>query len=173
MDDSPLDANDVVRLIDQHPLRDFSAHSLQDADSVAIALARKSLLTKLELERSDLTDDGLRLLPLEQLETLHVNGTHVTPAGLNELRRCCNLETLIIDGTQFDETVVAALTELPALQDVDLIGEDINDENIHLIAALQHLQSLYLDETSVTDSKIEDLRQSMPGTVIVDSGSAE
>ena len=163
---STVSTNDALRLIARQPLQNYSARGQRDADTVAAALAGKSRLTVVELAETDLTDAGLRRLPLEQLEALFIEGTLVTTSGLSELRRCRVLTNVSIDAHQFDETVVSILAELPALERVSLVGPGIRDENIMLITGLKKLPYLHLVGTSVTDVGAEKLSDAMPATVI-------
>jgi len=117
---STVTTEDAVRLIARHPLQTYAARGQRDADTIAAALGQCSQLTHLELQESDLTDAGLRRLPLEQLQGLWVDGTLVTAAGLNELSRCRKLTDVSIDGHPLDERAVATLAELPSLERVTL-----------------------------------------------------
>jgi len=163
---STVTTEDAVRIIDRNPLQTYSARGQQDADAIAAALTDKSGLTIVELPDSDLTDDGLKRLPLEQLEGLFVERTRVTPTGLAGLRRCKRLTEISIDGHQIDESVVATLVALPTLERVSLYGPSITDDNIQLIAPLQKLPYLHLRRTTVTTTATETLDAAMPATVI-------
>ena len=151
---STVSTDDALRLIARHPLQTYSARGQQEADSIVAALAGKSRLTAVELAESDLTDAGLRRLPLEQLEALFVDGTLVTTSGLSEVRRCRVLTQVSIDAHQFDQTVVNILAELPALERVSLLGPGISDENVMLIAGLKKLPYLHLVATSVSAARL-------------------
>jgi hypothetical protein len=163
---STVSTKDAVRLIARHPLQTYSARGQQEADAVAAALTHSARLSAVDLEESDLTDSGLQRLPLERLEALYVAGSLVTTAGLADLSRCRNLIHISIDGQQLDETVVATLAGLPALERVRLVGPSIRDENVQLIATLQKLTFLNLQTTAVTEAGAENLTAAMPATVI-------
>ena len=60
-----VSTDDALRLIARHPLQTYSARGQQDADTIAAALAGKSRLTAVEVAVTDLTDTGLRRLPLQ------------------------------------------------------------------------------------------------------------
>ncbi|MFO1096133.1 MAG: hypothetical protein U0992_22930 [Planctomycetaceae bacterium] len=49
-----------------------------------------------------LSDEGLGLLPLEQLENLEVQNSTITADRLRQLSRCRELEDLALDGAQLD-----------------------------------------------------------------------
>jgi hypothetical protein len=86
-----------------------------DTDAVAEAFSTKSTLRKVFLNQSDLTDAGFRRLPLQQLEELGIDETHVTAQALDELHKCSRLEVLALNPTQLTESVVETLASLPEL----------------------------------------------------------
>jgi hypothetical protein len=157
---------DAVGLIRRHPLREYSANRQTGTDAAAAALATRPRLLHVDIGYSDLSDSGLSRLPLEQLESLCINGTKVTASGLGELHRCRKLVALTMGDRQLDSTVVATLTQLPQLESVTLIGREIGDQNIQMIANLQSLPYLHLQSTTVTASGARKLRTAMPACEI-------
>lgn len=155
--DSSFTGDDVAALAVEHPLEQFSAWSVPNMDSVAAALGGVSTLRVLDVCDSDLTDDGFRQLPLEQLNAIDIHGTQVTAAGLLELRRCQELRSLTLDGRQFDADVLEVLENLPHVNGLLMSGRSVTDEDLSLLHGTR-LKFVRLHNTAVTTTGIDELK---------------
>ena len=117
---TPLLGADIASIIEKNPIRSFEAWELKGADHAVRALKNSSTLRNVSLERSDLTDEGLRLIPLEQLTQLRIEHSKITPVGLRELRRCRQLKLLGVDGTQAPSAIAELLAIEPKLAGLSL-----------------------------------------------------
>lgn len=100
IDSTEVSGHQIATLVQHHPIAECMVESAHDADLIASALSNRRRVRSLWLQKSDLTDSGLRQLPLEQLKKLDIGWTYVTAAGLSELQRCRCLEELTVDKRQ-------------------------------------------------------------------------
>jgi hypothetical protein len=160
-----LSASDVVRLMEEHPIKALVALEQSGSDQIAAALAGSDL-KDVDFLDADLTDAGLRQLPLEHLHNLNITGTKVTPPGLAELRRCQQITWIGLDGNQLDESVIAVLAELPSLESLTLVGPGVTDRQLAMLPKVQRLQFLYMQRTSVTQAGLSELDRALPECVV-------
>lgn len=162
---TPLPGADVARLIERHPVENFNAWELKGADDAARALGDCKTVTKVCLQNSDLTDAGLRRLPLEQLTSLEISRAPVTAAGLQDLKRCKQLRSLWIDVDQADGAIAALLRGQGSLGALSLDGPEITDEHLQGLDKLQ-LEVLLLMGDSVSEEAVNKLRTKLPECTI-------
>jgi len=93
----------IARLIQIHPIAALASNHRTASDELAAALAAETELKRVSFLTSDLTDAGLRRLPLEQLLLVGVDQTQVTAAGLSQLTRCHGLQSVSLNGNQLTE----------------------------------------------------------------------
>lgn len=110
-----ISGRQTAKLIQCHSLKECNVAAAQEADLIAEALANQSQVRSVSLSDSDLTDSGLRQLPLEQLRRLEIDGTSVTSAGIAELKRCRQLEHLGVDNRQLGSAYDDLLKRFPNL----------------------------------------------------------
>jgi hypothetical protein len=120
---------------------------VRGADAVLAGLDRLPHLARLELQRSDVTDEGLKhVAACPGLVALDLWSTAVTDAGLARLETLGELETLRLDHCQGITDVglatVARLTTLRALH-LDQC-RSITGKGLARLAALENLETLYL-----------------------------
>lgn len=124
---------ELARLVGRHPLETLYAPGVKGADEIAAVLSVSRSLTELNLRDSDLTDEGLRRLPLEQLRMLNIAGTRVTLDGLRELRQLPAVVQIVLDGRQVNAETVALLEQNPNSYRLWLYGPDVNDETLQML----------------------------------------
>ncbi|MBL8848576.1 MAG: hypothetical protein JNG89_02790 [Planctomycetaceae bacterium] len=155
--DSRLRGPEVARLIERHPIHHLSVENVPDCDAIAQALSASTTLQIASFDDSDLTDAGLRLLPLEDLYVIAVADSQVTPQGLQALARCRELTQIWLDGRQFDESVVDLIRGQEHLTMLFLKGEEITDAHLAWIERM-NLRCVEFTDTSVTPEGIAALR---------------
>jgi hypothetical protein len=160
-----LTGDEVARLVPVHPIELLRLVNVAGTDAVAHELRDSTTLRLTSFDDSDLSDAGLRELPLERIETLFVNGTEVTITGLQELRRAENLWGLVLDGGQFNDGALAVVKDLPKLRNLGLQGADVTDEHLLRARGIK-LEKLHLEGTSVTPEAIEALKAALPGCAV-------
>ncbi|MBL8848577.1 MAG: hypothetical protein JNG89_02795 [Planctomycetaceae bacterium] len=160
-----LTGDEVARLVPAHPIELLRLTKVTGTDAVAHALRESTTLRLTSFDDSDLSDTGLRELPLERIETLFVNGTEVSTTGLQELRRAERLWCLLLDGGQFNAESVEIVKRLPKLRILGLNGAAVTDEHLQLIHGL-NLEKIHLENTTVTPAGIASLKQALPSCVV-------
>lgn len=157
----PVTRTEYSQLFTQHPIEDLTYTGVEGADEVATALNRCQRLRRVEFSRSDLSDEGFRALPLEELTELGIAYTELTPVGLNDFKRCRQLTSLSLDGKQLDIVVPELLAMKKTLDTLDLYGPGIEDRHL---APLYELKPtiLYLTDTNVSEKAVEELQRRLP-----------
>jgi hypothetical protein len=107
-----------------------------------------------------MTDAGLReLKDLENLASLDLSGSKVTDAGLRALVHSKHLQALTLSKTAVTLAGVSQLTELKQLQTLDLGNTSVGDTGINALASLRQLKWLSLGYTRVSDAGLKGLAQ--------------
>lgn len=161
---SPLSGRELARLVQKHSLKQLTTSFLADSDLVAVALSDSKSLRCAGFGDSDLTDAGLRTLPLENLNVVDVGNSAVTPDGLQELNRCRQLNALWLDGRQFDDSI-ADILHKKQVHYLSLEGESVTDEDLRLVARMD-IRRIELAGTSVTQDGVADLQVALPNCQI-------
>jgi hypothetical protein len=156
----------LARLIAAHPLEVVVLRAEDVGEETVAALADCRKLFMLEVRASPLDDKQFARLPLDQLEELRVDDTHVTAAGLQELRRAGKLVVLTLDGRQFEDAAAEILHGLPALKQLELTGEAVTDDRLARLYGFTTLEVIELRSTSVSSDGVESLQQALPDCVI-------
>jgi hypothetical protein len=163
-DATALSDSCLAELIDQHDLKFFAVRGTNAGDEVAAALGRKTGLKIVLMQRSQLTDSGLSLLPLESIEQLEVTYTEVTASGLEALTRCEELTHISLDGRQMTDESLEFLRGLPKLKHLGIQGPDVTDDVARALHSMKGLDSLWLYDHSITETEYQLLNQALPGT---------
>ena len=160
-----LTGEEVARVVPAHPIELLRLVNVSGTDAVAHELRNSTTLRLTSFDDSDLSDAGLRELPLERIETLFVNGTEVTITGLRELRRAENLWCVVLDGSQFHDESVEIVKRLPKLRVLGLNGATVTNEHLLLMHDFK-LEKVHLENTAVTPAGIASLKQALPNCVV-------
>lgn len=135
------------------------------ADDKALAVIVKGLpgLQTLELESTQVTDAGLAHLEgLTHLKELTLVNTEVTDAGLARLKGLTRLSRLDLSATKVTDAGLAHLKGLTDLRDLGLGLTKITDQGLVRLKGLTHLRKLDLLLTKVTDDGVRELRKALP-----------
>jgi hypothetical protein len=145
-----ISGNDLAELIDSHPLELLDAKLCQLSDDAVAAIGRKTKLKTLSLFRTNLSDDDLAQLPLEQLELLHVMETDVTAEGFTALARCRCLDSVGMDADQLTHETAQLLASLQTVKRVYLHGANITDVHLQHLQQVSTLEHAHLPQTQTT-----------------------
>jgi hypothetical protein len=162
LQDSPLSDAELAALLDEHPITYLWAENFSLNTQGVAALARNKTLRLLYVPGSDLEDTGFAALPLEQLTEIHVANTRVTAKGLLAVKRCRQLDSVFLDGKQFDREVAAVLHELENLDLVGFVGPTVTDDDAALAQKLTRIERMNLIDTSVTAEAVDALKKALP-----------
>lgn len=161
IDNCPMTAAGLSGVVSRHPIEFFWVENVQDCDAVAALLAGKRSLVCVSFDGTDLSDAGFRQLPLEELAVVSVQGTRVTPTGLQELKRCRRLGQLWLDGRQFDDRVAEVLRFQSQDFCLFLAGKDVTDAHLARLHGMP-IWRVELNDTTVTSEAIASLKESLP-----------
>jgi serine/threonine protein kinase len=138
-------------------------------------------LTRVDLSRSAVTDDGLvHLRGLSRLIELDLNRTQISDAGLAPLGPLTQLESLDLSGTRTTDSGLTELGELQALRMLNLCFQPVTDAGLAIVCRIKGLEQLVLIRTRVTDAGLGPLknlphleRLYIGETALTDKGLAE
>lgn len=128
-------------------------------------LAGLTDLRILNARRTDIGDKGLaKLRELRALETLYLDDTQVTDAGLEALEGMTRLAHLSLSTSagsaapaRIGDAGAARLAGLRALQFLDLSGAAVGDEGVKAFSGMNLLYHLALSRTNVGDEGVKTL----------------
>ena len=103
---------------------------------------------------------------LGHLESLGLNGSPVTDAGLAHLRRLVMLRELALMRTKLTDAGLANLRGLTLLEDLWLNDTVITDAGLVHLKGLSRLRQVWLNGTRVTDAGVEELQRGLPDLLI-------
>lgn len=143
------------------------------------SIGRLQSLKELEINNTDVTDDGLlQLATLTLLETLHLCGSRetspdtllpsratITDKGLLHLAKLTRLRRLSLDSTAGAEITVKGLIELRhmPLESLRLRGPGIDDAAVEVFIGFNDLKALGLTNTSLSKAGLARLKLALPG----------
>ena len=132
---------------------DLSSFKKRIGDDRCAPLGRWASLTHLNLDGTHISDAGLReLKSLQNLQVLNVAHTAVTDAGLVHLEGMKALSFLDLGGTKVSDDGLAFLKPLANLTGLSLHGARITDAGLQQLSQMENLELLGLEHTKVTDA---------------------
>jgi hypothetical protein len=160
---SPDSLDDAVRLLPAlGAIKSLNVEGTAFGDAHAPAIAQLASLEDLVISRTAITDAGLAQLErLSRLKSLHLADTAITDAGMPSLGRLSNLAVLDISGTKVQHN----LEPLAALADLNwLVARrlTLDGEAIAPLGNCRSLRRLSLNETTVPESRVDELSRRKP-----------
>ena len=111
------------------------------------------------LDHTTVSDAGLESLKrLTALQRLYLQDTKITDTGLENLRGLTALRGLGLEGTKITDAGIENLRGLTALQYLLLMHTTVSDAGLENLSGLTALQDLRLEGTKITDAGLENLR---------------
>ena len=124
-------------------------------------------LRRLYLGRTAISNKGLRhLRRLKNLRVLNLSSTEIDDGGMKFLQDLTELRVLDLSDTDITDSGLAALRKMKQLRELYLLQTRISDEGMRYLKGLNNLRKVRLHYTRVLKEGLEELRQSIPGTVI-------
>ncbi|OAI50463.1 hypothetical protein AYO44_05550 [Planctomycetaceae bacterium SCGC AG-212-F19] len=108
---------------------------------------------------------------LPGLRELVLDGTQVTDEGLAHLEGLCNLEYLGLAHTRITDAGLAHFKGLTGLKASWLERRKITDAGLVHLRGLTNLARLQVKDTAVTGKGPADLREHIPGVIVIGAGS--
>jgi hypothetical protein len=151
-----LDLLSIPYPIDSGRFAQPSLKQSEGLDALLLLLQEDPNPIELDLHRSNITDESLRiLLLLQQLRILSVSETAVTDKGLQFIKRLNSLEVLNLSGTAVTDHGLENLRGLKELRLLNLSRTSIVGHGLDCLSSLERLEELDLMETAVTDNSLE------------------
>jgi hypothetical protein len=117
-------------------------------------------LETLDVQHTEITDAGLETIAhLTRLESLNLAGTAIDGRGLAHLGRLDKLRHLDLRDTAIQPEHLRTLSVLKSLRTIELPAAAITDEVLAVLGRLPHLRSLVLAKASVSDRGLASLAQ--------------
>jgi len=130
-------------------------------------LANRGERMCLHLGGTQVTDAGLENLKgLTSLEELWLRDTNVTDAGLKYLEGLTSLEWLELAYTNVTDAGLDHLKGLSSLEDLNVRGTQVTDRGLEYLKGLTRLKSLDVVDTNVTDEGVKKLQRALPNCKI-------
>lgn len=115
------------------------------------AIGSLTNLVHLRLRQSPISDEGLKhLLSLQNLRVLNLPQADVSIAGIESLTALTKLRQLRIGGNGRSD-ISRKVSLLNNLRAIHLINVPVTDESLKLMCEMPHIESLYLDNPSITE----------------------
>jgi serine/threonine protein kinase len=172
----------------------LKSNDLQVLDLSALPISNKSLanvaklrdLQSLNVDGTDVTDEGFKQLALPKLggldlsdtrvtshvldyisalmkriDWLSLRGTDITDGGLLSLSNLRYLVTLNLSNTKLTDAGLAQIEELrlPRLSQIDVAQDEITNSGVIFLSKITTLRTLNLNGTKITDQAVDALSQ--------------
>jgi hypothetical protein len=137
-------------------LRRFGIHAIDPHSAPSYLLTPQS--------EEVLIDDnlGFRTNGISWTEESRTAEQKVTAEQMSRLAGFAKLRRLVIHGDVVEPAAVAAIAELPTLEELTLLHVPLDDAQLLEFAKLPRLRELTLEATGTTDEGIERLRDRLP-----------
>lgn len=163
---------------------DLSGCSIDENAFVKVGIPKS--VRSLRLDRSSISDTSLRAIRGVPLESLSLEGTAITDAGiahaggmnqlkhlnlaitrvtgrcLESLRELANLEDLNLQHTNLEDADVSVLQTLGLLRAVWLGGSRIPQSEVLTFRGITSIEFMELGQLSITEGALEELREALP-----------
>ena len=113
----------------------------------------------LDLEHTGITDLGISYMYkfLPRIDYLSLRDTKVTDNGLAKLIGLNRLATLILSNTPVTDAGMVYIKRMRKLSALELAGDNITDDGLSTLAGMSTLTKLDLRETKITDRSVDVL----------------
>ncbi len=149
----PVDESMVTQIGELESLETLIIDQGIVTDETIDVIAKLPKLRQLRLRLSPIGDAGFQELSnCEALWFLNLPHATCTPDGVASLKSLTKLRQLRLGSKNLDNQTANALTQIRSLRGIHLIGVPITDEGLKKIAAMPYLESLYLDDSAVTEA---------------------
>ena len=149
----PVDNSMISRIGELKSLETLIIDEGMVTDDTVDLIAQLPKLRQLRLRLSPIGDVGMQQLSnCGELWFLNLPHAECTAEGVASLKSLKKLRQIRLGSENLDNQVTNALTQIRSLRGIHLIGVPITDEGLKKIAAMPYLESLYLDDSAVTEA---------------------
>ncbi len=154
---------DLKRLLNLKNAWGLMLHSSEITDA-ELKILSQSKFKGLYLYDTPITDAGIReLVKMEQLDTLNLAGTKITDDALKTLSPHPKLAQLWLSGcAAITDDGIAQLTKLKSLEKLHLENTKLTDKSVDHLATMKSLKILGIEKTKFTAAGVEKLQQALP-----------
>jgi Leucine-rich repeat (LRR) protein len=108
-----------------------------------------------QIPNNKITDEDLAKLAtadrgLEGFESLNLQGSKVTNAGMASLKKLPNLKSITVTGTMVNNDGLASIAEIPTLERLEANGNGVKDTGISALKAVPGLRVLFINNAQLT-----------------------
>lgn len=137
------------------------------ADKDLAFLRKLTGLRVLALPRTGIDGSGLvHLAGLHDLEVLNLADNPISDESLDALKGLTQINTLVLQKSRVTDAGLARLAPLAKLRVLNLSSCRISDKGFAHLLDHDSLRMLYLYDTKVTEPRVEDFNDQMPGLAI-------
>ena len=108
--------------------------------------------------------------PFVDVVLVDLSGHQVDGAMLSHLSAFSNLEELQLFRTTVRDEHLAGIAAIDGLRVLDVSSDEITDGGLVHLAGMASLSELYVGGKNLTDRAIDDLRRSLPNTIVTRYG---
>jgi Leucine-rich repeat (LRR) protein len=141
----------IARIAKLTSLRTLVLSGTRADHEVLVQLGKLTELERLYLEETHTETAVVLALAGRPLRVLHVSTTNVSDEALAALRSFTLLEELTLGDTRLTPAIVQAISAWPRLRTLSLVGLELGDAELPLIAGARRLERLDLSATDVTN----------------------
>ncbi len=156
--------NKLSELIVQYPWQGFDGAVLRELEG----LTKLGLLELPEGQLENILWAAVASVPT--LENLHLYGDGVTDASIGKMPALPELKVLTLRNGEekfSGETIAAAVRFAPALQELVVSHDELNDGDAKSLESLTQLTRLTVTDNDITAAAIESLRKALPNCRII------
>jgi hypothetical protein len=155
-----------LHLTSFHRLKRLFLKDTQASDSLLRVVGRLKYLEEIHMwNAATVTDRGAAFLGnLPKLRSIHLSHSQITDESLRVFGQMPRLEKLSLQGNQFTDAGLSYLKNLAQLRSlwVDMGVTNITDEGVEFLFNLKALEELGIQQTYVTDEKVQQLKSELP-----------
>lgn len=145
--------DDGAKIIAKLPMSSIFIERSAITDKGLKRLCKAKNLGALGLNHSQITDEGVKYLPLK-LTTLGLDGAQIGVPGCKTISRLKELNSLTLSDTPINTECLKYIAKLPALQHLFANACSVNDEGLKAIKDMRTLRTLSVTNTDVTSAGI-------------------
>jgi len=154
---APLTDGGIAKIKKLTQLEDLQLGHALIGDDAMTTIGTFTKLKTLDLQHTRITDVGMDRLKNLQLHWLCINGTPVTSKGLAPLAAMTDLDWLIAEDTQIDDTAMETVAKLKKLSSLYISKTKVTDAGLTKLKGLQQIVNLKIDDLPLTDASLDTI----------------
>lgn len=146
----------IKEIVKIKTLKNLSIGQAVISDESLILISQHPNLNFLGLDRTRITDNGLKHLVAKKQDLLHLDlsTTKITPASLDTITQMKNLKSLNLQGLHLNNEQIDRLSSLKKLRSLNLSYAKLTDKDIESIYKFKKLIRLEISTNYLTDKSL-------------------